>query len=102
MFRICIRFSLCILISVPLLSAAQTTPVEPETTLRTSADLVVIDVTAIDSQRKPVRHLEAPGFSILEDGHPQTVKVLEEHVASAPAQRPSAPKLDPGTFTNGS
>jgi VWFA-related protein len=90
------------LIPVPLLSAAQTTPVEPETTLRTSTDLVVIDVTVIDSQQKPVTHLEAPDFSILEDGHPQTIKVLEEHVASAPAPLPPAPKLDPGTFTNNS
>src|ERR1035441_1068672 len=102
MLRICIRFLLCILIPVPLLSAAQTTPLEPETTLRTTADLVVIDVTAIDSQRKPVRHLEASDFSIREDGHPQTIKVLEEHVASAPAPLPPAPKLDPGTFTNDS
>lgn len=100
MLRICIRFFLCVLIPVPLLSAAQTTPVEPETTLRTSTELVVIDVTAIDSQQKPVTHLEAPDFSILEDGHPQTIKVFEEHVASASAPLPPAPKLDPGTFTN--
>ena len=102
MLRICIRFFLCVLIPVPLLSAAQTTPVEPETTLRTSTELVVIDVTAIDSQQKPVTHLEAPDFSILEDGHPQTIKVFEEHVASASAPLPPAPKLDPGTFTNDS
>ena len=100
MLRICIRLFLCILISVPLLSGAQTTPAKPDTTLRTSTDLVVIDVTAIDSQRKPVRHLEASDFSILEDGHPQTIKVLEEHVASVPAPLAPAPKLDPGTFTN--
>jgi VWFA-related protein len=102
MLRICIRFLLCILIPVPLLSAAQTTPLEPETTLRTTADLVVIDVTVIDSQQKPVTHLGASDFSILEDGPPQTIKVLEEHVASAPAPLPPAPKLDPGTFTNAS
>jgi len=104
MLRICTRFFLCILIPVPLLSSAQNTPVEPATTLRTSADLVVIDVTVIDSQRKPVTHLEAADFSIIEDGRPQTIKVLEEHASSAPALRPLlptvAPKLDPGTFTN--
>jgi VWFA-related protein len=100
MLRIVIRSFLCALICVPACAAAQTTPVEPETTLRTSTDLVIIDVTVIDSQRKPVRHLEAPDFSILEDGHPQTIKVLEEHAAGAPAPQPPAPKLDPGTFTN--
>src|SRR5208337_4246762 len=102
MLRICIRFLICTLIPVPLLSAAQTTPVEPETTLRTSTELVVIDVTVIDSQQKPVTHLEQPDFSILEDGRPQTIKVFEGHVASTPAPLPSAPKLDPGTFTNAS
>jgi len=100
MLRICTRFFLCILIPVPLLSSAQTSLVEPATTLRTSVDLVVIDVTVMDSERKPVKHLGAPDFSILEDGHPQTIKVFEEHVASASAPLPPAPKLDPGTFTN--
>lgn len=104
MFRTVIRPFLCALVCVPTCAAAQTTPLEPQTALRTSADLVVIDVTAMDSQRKPVTHLGAPDFSILEDGHPQTIKVLEEHVASAPPLRPllpaPTPKLDPGTFTN--
>jgi VWFA-related protein len=100
MLRNCIRFFLCILIFVPLLTAVQTTLVGQETTLRTSADLVVIDVTVIDFQRKPVRHLEASDFSILEDGHPQAIKVLEEHAAGAPAPLPPGPRLDPGTFTN--
>ena len=104
MLRICIRFFLSVLISVPLLSAAQTAPAGPETTLRTRTDLVVVDVTVIDSQRKPVTHLGAPDFSILEDRHTQSIKVFEEHAASVPAPLPlpPAPKLDPGTFTNDS
>ena len=104
MLRIFTRFFLCVLIPVPLSSSAQTATVEPQTTLRTSTDLVVIDVTVMDSQRKPVTHLEAPDFSIVEDGRPQTMKVFEEHGSSAPALQPllptPAPKTDPGTFTN--
>src|SRR5512146_2718660 len=100
MLRICSRFLLCILFLIPLLSAAQTASVNPNTTLRTSANLVVIDVTAIDSERKPVRNLQASDFSILEDGRPQTIRVFEEHTASTPAPMPPAPILAPGTFTN--
>ena len=104
MFRIVIRSLLCALICVPACAAVQSTQREPETTIRTTTDLAVVDVTVIDSQRKPVRQLEAPDFSILEDGHPQTIKAFEEHVATAPAPLPlsPAPKLDPGTFTNAS
>ncbi|MGO9324890.1 MAG: hypothetical protein ACLP07_10050 [Terracidiphilus sp.] len=95
MFRIVIRSFLGALICVPACAEAQTTPVESETTLRTRTDLVVIDVTVIDSQRKPATHLEAPDFSILEDGHLQTIKVFEEHMASALAPVPPAPKARP-------
>jgi len=102
MLRICIRFFLCILIPVSLLSAAQTTQREPETTIRTTADLVVVDVTVTDAKQNPVHQLSPSDFTVVEDGHPQTVKVFEEHVATAPAPLPLAPKLDPGTFTNDS
>src|ERR1035437_4217630 len=102
MFRIVIRSLLCALICVPACAAVQSTQREPETTIRTTTDLVVVDVTVIDSQQKPVTHLVAPDFSILEDRHPQTIKVFEEHIASAPAPLPPAPRLDPGTFTNDS
>jgi VWFA-related protein len=90
------------LIPVSLLSAAQTTQREPETTIRTTADLVVVDVTVTDAKQNPVHQLSPSDFTVVEDGHPQTVKVFEEHVATAPAPLPLAPKLDPGTFTNDS
>ena len=98
MLRIFTRFFLCVLIPVPLSSSAQTATVEPQTTLRTSTDLVVIDVTVMDSQRKPVTHLEAPDFSIVEDGRPQTMKVFEEHGSSAPALQPLLPTPAPAPY----
>src|ERR1017187_5229854 len=102
MLRICIRFFLSVLISVPLLSAAQTAPAGPETTLRTRTDLVVVDVTVIDSPRKRVTHPGPPDFSIHENIHPPPIKLFEEPAATQPPllPLPPAPKLHPGTFTN--
>ncbi len=100
MIRIFIRFLLSVLISVPFYAAAQSTPADPETTIRTTADLVVVDVTVSDAQQNPVHHLGATDFTVLEDGRPQAIKVFEEHAASAPAPMLPIPKLDPGTFTN--
>ncbi|MDR3753779.1 MAG: VWA domain-containing protein [Terracidiphilus sp.] len=70
------------------------------TTIRTSSDLVVVDVVASDSQQNPVHKLTTADFTLLEDGKPQTVKVFEEHQTQTSAPLPPAPKLDPGVFTN--
>jgi VWFA-related protein len=72
----------------------------PTTTIRTSSDLVVVDVVASDSQQNPVHKLSAADFAVLEDGKPQTVKIFEEHQTQPSAPLPPAPKLDPGIFTN--
>jgi VWFA-related protein len=90
---------LCSLICLPV-GAAQSTPSQPETALRTSADLVVVDVTVDDRQQNPVHQLGASDFTVLEDGKPQTIKIFEEHAMSAVAPLPPAPRLEPGTFTN--
>jgi VWFA-related protein len=82
--------------------SGQTAPASgaPVTTIRTSSDLVVIDVVANDSQQNPVHQLTPADFTVLEDGKPQTVKVFEEHQTQPSAPLPPLPKLDPGTFTN--
>lgn len=97
---------------VPILSAAflaavasshtgaQSTPAQPQTTIRTNADLVVLDVTVSDGQQNPVHHLAATDFTVLENGKPQTVTAFEEHEAGSPAPLPPAPRLAPGAFTN--
>lgn len=80
----------------------QTAPASgaPVTTIRTTSDLVVVDVVASDSQQNPVHQLTAADFTVLEDGKPQTVKVFEEHQTQPSAPLPPAPKFDPGIFTN--
>jgi VWFA-related protein len=82
--------------------SGQTAPASgaPVTTIRTSSDLVVVDVVASDSQQNPVHKLTPADFTVLEDGKPQTVKIIEEHQTQPSAPLPPAPKLDPGIFTN--
>lgn len=98
--RLAVWSSLFALICVPVCTLAQSTPAEPVTTIRTTTDLVVVDVTATDAKQNPVHQLGPMDFTILEDGHPQTIKVFEEHAPHASAPMPLMPKLDPGTFTN--
>ena len=100
MIRIIIRLFLSASIFVPVYAAAQATPQQPETTIRTSSDLVVVDVVASDTQQNPVHQLSATDFIVMEDGKPQTLKVFEEHVAAPPAKMPPMPRFAPGNFTN--
>jgi len=91
-----------VLICLPACANGQAaaTAAEPITTIRTSSDLVVVDVVASDSQQNPVHHLTAGDFTVLEDGKAQTLKVFEEHATGTPAPLAPAPKFDPGVFTN--
>ncbi len=104
MSRIGVSSFFCALLCLPMYGSGsgQTAPSSgaPMTTIRTSSDLVVVDVVASDSQQNPVHKLTAADFTLLEDGKPQTVKVFEEHQTQTSAPLPPAPKLDPGIFTN--
>lgn len=74
----------------------------PETvgpTLKTKAQLVVVDVVVTDAAGQPVRGLRKEDFKVLEDGKPQTISVFEEHTGNAPAVIKS-PTLPPNTFSN--
>ena len=51
-------------------------PTQPVANLHANADLVVVDVVINDGKDNPIRHLSPTDFAILEDGKPQTVKVL--------------------------
>jgi VWFA-related protein len=100
MLRNLIRCSLCALICSPLSAAAQSAADQPVTTIRTGADLVVVDVTVSDAQQNPLHHLTASDFTILEDGKPQTLKGFEEHSTGAPVKMGPIPKFEPGMFSN--
>jgi VWFA-related protein len=99
-----LRFPSCCLLAgfvcASMCAAGQSTSTEPITTIHTSSKLVVVDVVVTDSKQEPIHHLAASDFSLMEDGHPQTIKVFEEHTAGAPAPVAPLPKLPPGKFTN--
>lgn len=99
-------FFLAAALGAPALISAQSTPksapspAQPVTTIRTSSDLVIVDVVAADSRQNPVHNLSASDFTVLEDGHPQTIKIFEEHTTGTPIRVGPLPKLDAGEFTN--
>ena len=77
---------------VPVHAAAQTVSTEPVPTIRTTSQLVVLDVVATNAQQNPIHHLTSSDFTILEDDHPQKIKMFEEHTADTPALAPPKPK----------
>lgn len=73
----------------------------PRFTLKTSARLVLVDVTVEDSQGRPVHGLKASDFRLEENHQPETLKSFEEHTTNAgSAAAPPMPALPPGSFTN--
>src|SRR5215472_13500917 len=54
-------------------AAATATAVQERQTFRSSADLVQVDVSVLDKDRRAVRGLTAADFTILEDGKPRPV-----------------------------
>jgi VWFA-related protein len=88
--------------TLPFASAQTTPPASPPApvqTIKTQAQLVVIDVVVTDSSHKPVRGLNASDFSLTENGVRQTVKSFEEHAVTAAPIPPEVPP-PPGIFTN--
>jgi VWFA-related protein len=86
-------------------SAASAPPPPSQPVFRAKAQLVLVDVTAIDGSGKPVEGLKQSDFSIFEDGKPQEIRAFETHVPAAgkPAPAPTsaaAAALPPHTYTN--
>ncbi len=64
-------FSVLSVISVPSLTAQQAPP-----QFRSRVELVHLDVSVLDQNRRPVKGLTADDFTIFEDGKPQSVAVF--------------------------
>ena len=58
-------------------AAHQDTP-QPVPRFRTGVELVRLDVSVLDRDRRPVRGLLPADFTILEDGEPQSVAAFDE------------------------
>ncbi|HSY68935.1 MAG TPA: VWA domain-containing protein [Edaphobacter sp.] len=97
---------LLLLSAVASIAAAQNPPATsaPATTphITVTTHLVTIDVV-VRAHDQPVRGLNRDDFTVLEDGHPQTLNFFEPHTAAdnaAPATSPRVPSLPPDTYTN--
>jgi len=77
----------------------------PTATFRAQARLVQLDISATDSQGRPIPGLSSSDFTVLEDGKPQPIRVFESHVPAKKAPQPApasipAPTLPPNTYSN--
>jgi VWFA-related protein len=78
---------------------AQTAQQPPR--FQTRVELVLLDVSVLDAERRPVRGLAAADFTILEDGRPQTIQTFtavdvpgrSEEAAVAPWTREVVPDV---------
>lgn len=81
----------CVLAALALApTAAQSPPPVQAPTFRAAVDLVHLDVSVLDRNRRPVRGLTAEDFTILEDGRPQAVSTFSA-VDVPDADPPTAP-----------
>lgn len=62
----------------------------PPQTFRTGVDLVRIDVTVLDPQRRPVRGLTSQDFTVTEEGRPQRIVAVAEFDAEDADPLPTA------------
>lgn len=81
---------------------AGTTPNgQPTYTLRTSTNLVILDVVVSSPDGHPVHDLQAKDFVLSEDGRSQQIRSFQKHIMPAVGHNSSVPpKLAPGLFTN--
>jgi VWFA-related protein len=68
------RSASALIVGLAMLGARGQQPAsDPQATFRTGVDLVQVDVSVLDEDRKPVRGLTAADFTIEEDGKPRPV-----------------------------
>jgi VWFA-related protein len=75
----------------------------PALTIRTTTQVVALDVVVTDSKGHVVRGLQQGDFTVAEDGKPQTVRYFREFAGAqpaAPAQPPPKETLPPNIFSN--
>src|SRR5262245_62069512 len=66
----------CALVALAVLPHGQTQA--PPARFRGGTDLVQVDVSVLDSKRKPVRGLTAADFTLFEDGQPREIQAFAE------------------------
>jgi VWFA-related protein len=92
--------------SIPFLSAQEAAPRTANSstvTLRSSTNLVVVDVVVTGADGRPMHGLKREDFLLMENDRVQALRSVEEHVQVPLGGRPVSPpmlKLPPGGFTN--
>jgi len=84
-------------------SPTASTPSAPPTiTIRTSTQVVALDVVVTDSNGHPVRGLQQSDFIVAEDGKPQSVRLFQEYAGTQPRVEAAPPNeiLPPNVFSN--
>ena len=69
----CAAGALVCLAGFSLVLSAQQAPRQPPPTFQSGIDVVLLDVSVLDKQRRPVRGLTTEDFTILEDGKPRPI-----------------------------
>ncbi len=95
-------------IALILSGVSQTTQSKPQQgqqplpTLRTTTNLVVVDVVVTNGKGEPLTDLKPEDFTVSENGKPQQVKSFNLHQSSAPdgAGSTKAQPLSPGIVSN--
>jgi VWFA-related protein len=91
-----------LVLTLASISSAQD-PQSSGITLKSSTQIVIVDVVVSGKDGNPVHGLKLSDFTLTENSTPETITHFEEHVAPTPAQL-SAPvsqvKLPAGVFTN--
>ena len=59
--------------AAPLLAAQQQEPQQRQPVFRAGVDVIQVDVSVLDENRRPIRGLTADDFVVLENGVPQTI-----------------------------
>ena len=83
---------------------AQNTPSQANSntqvpTIKTEANVVLVDVVVAQGKGEPVVGLQKEDFQVREDGHPQRISFFEEHTGGTVAPI-ALPPMPPGVFTN--
>ncbi len=97
-----IAFGAVVGAAVTIAFAAQQPPAQP--TFRTGVDVVQVDVSVLDKDRKPIRGLTTADFTILEDGKPRPIVAFVPVDLDQP-ERTAAPaawvrEVSPDVVTN--
>lgn len=86
-------------ISIQAQDASQPNSEPQVPTIKTEANVVLVDVVVTKGKGEPVVGLHKEDFQVSEDGHPQTISFFEEHTGGT-VSPVAFPPMPPGVFTN--